>query len=224
MSEMDVVAADETEKEKETALTDEELTRIAKVLDDLKHEQVAERIAATGQLVTIASALGAERTRDELLPFLVESTDDEDEVLVVMADQLGMMVGSVGGAQHAHALLVPLERLAVVEETSVREKAVASLTTIAKVIDAHQIVSFWLPLVKDLTNHDYFTARISACALFSAAYATTSPSDRQELREGFARLCSDDTPMVRRVAASNLGTFAETVYAASDKEPGDGGG
>jgi serine/threonine-protein phosphatase 2A regulatory subunit A len=37
----------------------------------------------------IAKALGPDRVREELIPFLVDSTDDEDEVLLVMSEALG---------------------------------------------------------------------------------------------------------------------------------------
>lgn len=57
-------------------------------------------------------ALGTERTCDELLPFLASSSDDNDEVLVVMAEQLGQFVLYVGGKEHAYKLLQPLEKLA----------------------------------------------------------------------------------------------------------------
>ncbi len=74
--------------------------------------------------------------------------EDEDEVLLVMADQLGIiyrhfarqcsthnstsflflsflggLIELVGGGQFAHELLPPLEQLSTTEESSVREKA-----------------------------------------------------------------------------------------------------
>lgn len=41
------------------------------------------------KLATIALALGEERTRTELVPFLTETIYDEDEVLLALAEQLG---------------------------------------------------------------------------------------------------------------------------------------
>ena len=41
-------------------------------------------------------ATGPERTRTELLEFLCESLDDEDEVLLALADELGRFVDLVG--------------------------------------------------------------------------------------------------------------------------------
>lgn len=43
---------------------------IAVLMDELKHEEVANRLRAIRRLDTIALALGPERTRDELVPFL----------------------------------------------------------------------------------------------------------------------------------------------------------
>lgn len=50
-----------------------------------------------------------------------DSLDDEDEVLLVMAEELGKFVEVVGGPAHAHLLLSPLESLATVDEASVRD-------------------------------------------------------------------------------------------------------
>lgn len=48
--------------------------------------------------------------------------DDEDEVLIALAEELGNFVPYVGGADKAQCLLTPLELLCNVEETSVRDK------------------------------------------------------------------------------------------------------
>lgn len=56
---------------------------------------------------------------------------------------------------------------------------------------------------------DWFTSRTSACGLFSVAYARANPAQKTELRAAFKSLCRDDTPMVRRAAASKLGDFAK---------------
>lgn len=79
---------------------------------------------AIHRISTIALALGPERARDELIPFLRENVDDEDdEVLLALAEELGKgMEEFVGGKDHGHVLFIPLEHLAVAEETLVRDK------------------------------------------------------------------------------------------------------
>ena len=51
-----------------------------------------------------------------------ESVEDEDEVLTALSEELGKFVEYVGGPEHAHVLLSPLENLAAIEEPLVREK------------------------------------------------------------------------------------------------------
>jgi hypothetical protein len=92
-------------------------------MDELRSEEVQLRLNAIHRISTIALALGPDRAREELLPFLQESIDDEDEVLLALAEELGRGFDEyIGGPEHAHALLVPLENLATVEETLVRDK------------------------------------------------------------------------------------------------------
>jgi hypothetical protein len=100
----------------------DELYPIAVLIDELKHDEVTLRINAIRRLSTIALALGPERTRDELIPFLDDSVEDEDEVLTALSDELGSFVEYVGGPEFGHVLLSPLENLAAIEEPLVREK------------------------------------------------------------------------------------------------------
>lgn len=66
------------------------LYEIAVLIDDLKNEDVTARLNSVKNVHLIAQALGAGRARNELLPYLAESVDDEDEVLLEMAKSLGV--------------------------------------------------------------------------------------------------------------------------------------
>jgi hypothetical protein len=59
---MDVSEVDQTD--------DDDLSSVAALIDQLKHEDVQLRVNACKKLTVIAAALGPERARDELIPFL----------------------------------------------------------------------------------------------------------------------------------------------------------
>lgn len=116
--------------------------------DELKNDDALRRLNSIQRLSTIALALGEERTRSELLPFLVENNDDEDEVLLAMAEELGKFVPYVGGPNFAYTLLQPLEQLSQVEETVVRDKAVESLCKVGEQLPNNSIQEHFVPLIK----------------------------------------------------------------------------
>lgn len=196
---------------------------IAILMDELRSEDVQLRLNAIHSIPTIALALGPDRAREELIPFLQDSVDDEDEVLLALAEELGKHFEQyVGGNEYAHAILGPLENLSTVEETLVREKvcrpspkhssfnqgpfqAAESITKVASVLSQAQIEQFYVPLVKRLSTGEWFTSRTSSAALYPTVYPRVSPPVQDELRKGFTALGSDDTPMVRRAAAKWLG-------------------
>ncbi|KAK9236547.1 armadillo-type protein [Lipomyces kononenkoae] len=201
-----------------SSVSTDELYPIAVLIDELKHDDVSLRIAAIERLSTIALALGPERTRSELIPFLEESLDDEDEVLTVLAEQLGNFVPYIGGSQYAHVLLPPLESFAGVEEPLVRDKAVESLNKIVSEMSAGQVEEYFLPLVKNLTTADWFTSKVSVTGLYATVYQKVTGQSKGGLRQLFGQLVYDDAPMVRRAAATHLTGLipyidAETVVA-----------
>ena len=191
---------------------------VAILIDELKNEDIQLRLNSIRRLSTIAMALGAERTREELIPFLNESIDDEDEVLLALAEELGNFVDYVGGTAYATSLLAPLETLATVEETVVREKAVESLNKVCSQLSPEHLLDNFIPLVRRLAGGDWFTSRISACGLFAASYGSAPPGTQEEMRTSFAQLCRDDTPMVRRAASAHLPMLARAAQASSQPQ------
>jgi len=123
------------------------------------------RLNSIKKLSTIALALGDERTRSELLPFLTDTLDDDDEVLWALAEQLGDkdFVVFVGGPDYAHTLIPPLESLATVEETVVRDKAVESLRAVAEHHSQENMEDHFVPMIKRLASGEitlYMCCRI----------------------------------------------------------------
>lgn len=187
----------------------EDLYQIALLIDQLKHDDQQLRLNAARNIVRIARALGPDRTRDELVPFLNESTDDEDEVLQVIAEKLGELVDYVGEETFVYVLLEPLELLVTVEESTVRDAAVKSIEKIiAKMPDDH-LLDIFVPFISRLCAKDWFTSRISAAALIHLAYPRLPEYVKVDFRKKFLKLCSDETPMVRRMAAANMGNLAK---------------
>lgn len=189
-------------------MSDEELYPISVLIEELKSDDVSIRLNSIRRLSTIALALGDTRTRTELLPFLSDSLDDEDEVLLAFAEELSKFVPLVGGAEHAHAILMPLEALAQVEETVVHDEAVKALNIIGGQLSPAHIEQHFVPLIKKLAAEVGWAARVSACGLFAVIFGKVSAGCQKELIAQFKKLVEDDMPMVRRSAAANLGALA----------------
>ncbi|CCM01981.1 uncharacterized protein FIBRA_04054 [Fibroporia radiculosa] len=190
----------------------DDIAPIAILMDELRSEDVQLRLNAIHRISTIALALGPERARGELIPFLQESVDDEDEVLLALAEELGRNFEEyIGGAEYAQLLLGPLENLSAVEETLVRDKAAESITKVSEVLNSSQIEQYYLPLVQRLSRGEWFTSRTSSCALYAPVYDKVGTAMQDDLRRAFASLGTDDTPMVRRAAAKWLGPFIKKL-------------
>lgn len=56
------------------------------------------------------------------LKSFIDLMDDEEEVLLSLAEILGNFLDFIGGPAHAMHLIKPLEKLCQVEESTVRDK------------------------------------------------------------------------------------------------------
>lgn len=161
-------------KRKMTTTT--EVSDVSRLVGDLRSEDKTQRMSTVRNLSSIATALGPERTRSELIPFLSgespsptscysrlyhtplhysDTIYDEDDVLLVMAEELGNFTAYVGGAEYVHCLLPPLENLASIEEATVREKAVESLQKLAGEHSSDAIQQYFVPMVLRLATGEF---------------------------------------------------------------------
>lgn len=201
------------------SVNNEDLYPLAALIDELRHEDVTLRVYAMSRITTIALALGEERTRGELIDYLTDmAQEDEDEILVMLAEKLAEFIPLVGGAAYAPVLLRPLETLASCEEPTVRDAAVQSISTIAASLSPQQIAQQLVPLIKRMCSTDWFSSRMSACGLVAPAIKSSMGTTvTRELIMIYSELVCNDAPMVRRAAATNL---PAVIAAAAEKSHG----
>lgn len=86
-----------------------------------------------------------------------------------------------------------------------------SLNKIGEQLSEKQIEEYFVPMVLRLSKADWFTSKVSATGLYSVPYKKAAPNLQQSLRQYFAGLVHDETPMVRRQAANNLAKFVKEM-------------
>ena len=89
-------------------------------------------------------------------------------------------------------------------------------------IQQHQQQAFqdYIAMVRRLATKEWFTARISASILMatSSLFCHCDPDDAYPLLLLYAQLCRDDTSMVRRMAAQQLGMMVHNVVQVFGRE------
>ena len=158
----------------------------------VQDDNVEVQLDAVNSLDTIALALGPQRTVADLFPaldkycFPVEiqaarspeaysNTDAlaaKEEVLAAIAEQLKPpFIDYVGGSKAAAKTILPLlEKLAMVEETVIRNCAVTSLNSVMEKMKPDDVKESGLPILKNLSSADWFTSRVSASYLTCTLY------------------------------------------------------
>jgi serine/threonine-protein phosphatase 2A regulatory subunit A len=190
-----------------------DLRPIAILVDNLAQEDMQIRITALKQVTRIAEALGSERTRKELIPYLSDMLDDDDEVLRIICEVLIELRNFIGGNEHFYTLISPYETLCVVEENSIRDLAIEKLSVIVSQIPESDISTHIPPLFNRLFSSDWHTARTAAAGLAHHLYPrlVTTPQHCQTLQDNFFQLASDSMPQVRRAVAENMSKFCSKM-------------
>lgn len=93
-------------------------------------------------------------------------------------------------------------------------QAVESLNKICEGLNPQQVEEYFIPLTIRLAKADWFTSKVSGCGLFTAPYKKVSPPVQEQLRNQFGLLVHDETPMVRRQAATNMAKFVREMPAS----------
>lgn len=182
------------------------------LVEEFKSEDVTDQLAAARRIPIVATCMGPDRCRSQLVPFLKSAVGEySDEILHAIGAACGSLVAACGGGENCACLLPLLEILCEHEETCVRNNAVESLATIGKAMPGALIQEHFAPMVKRLTAGDFFPSKISAASLHATIYSSTPNAQRPALRKQFEALAKDEMPMVRRAAFAHLPKLAAEV-------------
>jgi len=99
----------------------------------------------------------------------------------------------------------------------VRDAACSTAQTVAESLPPATYQNEYAEMVIRLSTKEWFTARISAASLIASAYPKLTNEQQRQLMTIFSKLCKDDTPMVRRVAAQYLGLMVRNVVTSSGR-------
>ncbi|OMJ69527.1 hypothetical protein SteCoe_32720 [Stentor coeruleus] len=176
--------------------------------EEMSSDETYIKVNCIHRLRTIATVMGPDAVRTQLLPFLSSLLHEEEEVLFALAEALGSIFPFF--QNNPASLLSSLETLAALDETVVREQAVKTLNSISSSLSDADVSNLLIPIVLKLANAENFSARISACSLFTAAYPRAGAL-KEKLRSKFFELSHEDTPMVRRAAVIEVGRFAKVI-------------
>jgi len=199
-------------------MSDDEVDPIEVLREDLEDDDITVQLDAVRNLPTIALALGQELSRTKLLQFLESfcfpadrqndfrrkdgSLGVKEEVLREIALVLdGAMLPLFGGQDAAVAMLELLKKLAMVEETVIRDAAVKGIISCVEDLDGPFVDQYVFPLITSLSDEVWWTSRVSAAAagprLYPFLYSKKCRGDCAVLVQ---KLCRDEMPMVRQEA------------------------
>lgn len=114
---------------------------------------------------------------------------------------------------HFHCHCIPKKQ----EESYVRENAQKSAEFISAALPSEVFDKEYTAMITRLASKEWFTARMSACTLIANSFTRFNPSEQEIQVQHFANLCRDEVPMVRRVAAQNLGQMVTNVVESKGK-------
>jgi len=188
---------------------------------DLADRKVEVQLEAIRELKTVAQAIGPELTRTKLME-IIESYcgftnvpserpsdfmfESYDEVLREIARVLNSeIVDLLGGGEHALPVIVLLQKLAMLEETVIRESAMDSMIECSRYLDKVMVDQQVLPLVAYLSEAEWWTSRVSAANCYPRLFELLgSETTKQAAQETIIKLCKDEMPMVRQEVYGNI--------------------
>jgi serine/threonine-protein phosphatase 2A regulatory subunit A len=137
------------------------------LLEDLQNPDIKIKKNAFQNLRGISLALGRERTRKELLPYLKSCIDEEeDEIIIELAKVLSNFIDCIGGKQYIKELLNLLEIILTIDDHFVRIEIMNTIKSVVKQIGkVSEIESDLISIINNLYNSGDINQKKSAMNL-----------------------------------------------------------
>lgn len=185
------------------------------LLEDLKSSETKTKINALKNLRGISFALGRERTRKELLPFLSSCIEEEeDEVLIELAKILSNFIDCIGGKQYVIELINIFETLLCVDEANIRAEAINSLQIIIKQVSITDIEQNLVEMLNRLGQNDSENQKISSIQLISFLFPILNEKNKNNCRELITKFSLDESLTIKKELMNSLPKIINSLYPA----------
>jgi len=170
------------------------------LIEDLKNPETKIKINEIHNLREISFALGRERTRKELLPYLISCIDEEeDEALVELAKILGNFIDCIGGINYIKELFNILEAILIVDDPNIRKESINSLkNTINKLDKIDFVEKDIMEIILRLGENENINQKISSLHIIIFIYPKLSEKNREIILSLILKFCKDETISLKK--------------------------
>ena len=178
----------------------DQITSIS-LLEDLQSQETKVKINAIHNLRGISLALGYEATKKELLPYLKNcvNNEEEDEVLIELAKILSNFLDCIGGKQYIKDLLGLFEVILSIDEPTIRKEAINSLKeTIKQIGSIKDIEKDLMEIINKFYIVDDVNQKLSALNLIVLIYKDLNDNNKKIVLDYLDNFAVNDNISIKK--------------------------
>ena len=170
------------------------------LLEDLQNPDIKIKKNAFQNLRGISLALGRERTRKELLPYLKSCIDEEeDEIIIELAKVLSNFIDCIGGKQYIKELLNLLEIILTIDDHFVRLEILNTIKLVVKQIGkVSEIETDLMSIISNLYNSEDINKKKSAMNLLIFLYKDLNNNNKNVAINFFDKFLVDNNISIKK--------------------------
>ena len=184
----------------------DQITSIS-LLEDLQSQETKIKINAIHNLRGISLALGCEATKKELLPYLKNcvNNEEEDEVLIELAKVLSNFLDCIGGKENIKDLLGLFEVILTIDEPTIRKEAINSLKeTIQQIGNIQYIEKDIMDIINKFYIVDDVNQKLSALNLIIVVYKDLNENNKKIVLEYLDNFSISDNISIKKELLSEI--------------------
>ena len=178
----------------------DQITSIS-LLEDLQSQETKVKINAIHNLRGISLALGCDATKKELLPYLKNcvNNEEEDEVLIELAKILSNFLDCIGGKQNIKDLLGLFEVILSIDEPTIRKEAINSLKeTIKQIGSIKYIEKDLMDIINKFYIVDDVNQKLSALNLIILVYKDLNDNNKKIVLDYLDNFAINDNISIKK--------------------------
>ena len=170
------------------------------LLEDLQSTDTGIKKNAVQNLRGISLALGRERTRKELLPYLKSCIDEEeDEIIIELAKVLSNFIECIGGKQYIKELFNLLEIILTIDEPFVRKETINSIELIVKQIgNVSEVENELMSMINNLYISEDINQKKSSMSLLIFLYKDLNNNNKNIAINYFDKFVVDNNIYIKK--------------------------